>query len=75
MLALDQRVRSPSARSIADIERTGVPRPPKLDAYLKSRVDKMYAQLAVSLLHGRLLPPRAICSACHVQQQHHSAKE
>ncbi len=42
----------PSARlrcSILDIEQSGVPPPPKMDAYLKARVDKMYAQLAVSL--------------------------
>lgn len=33
--------------SIFDIEQTGVPPPPKMDAYLKSRVAKFYAQLAV----------------------------
>ena len=35
-------------RSPLDIERSGVPPPPKLDSYLKARVDKMYAQLSVS---------------------------
>lgn len=35
-----------SPLSILDIEQTGVPPPPKMDAYLKARVDKMYAQLA-----------------------------
>ncbi|KAL4428605.1 hypothetical protein ABPG77_008917 [Micractinium sp. CCAP 211/92] len=35
-----------SPLSILDIEQSGVPPPPKMDAYLKARVDKMYAQLA-----------------------------
>lgn len=39
---------TPVVCSILDIERIGVPPPPKVDAYLKARVDKMYAQLAVS---------------------------
>lgn len=39
----------PACCSILDIEQSGVPPPPKMDAYLKARVDKMYAQLAVSL--------------------------
>lgn len=30
-----------------------MPPPPKMDAYLKARVDKMYAQLAVSSLFAR----------------------
>ncbi|KAL4434358.1 hypothetical protein ABPG75_000799 [Micractinium tetrahymenae] len=34
-----------SPLSILDIEQTGVPPLPKMDAYLKARVDKMYAQL------------------------------
>lgn len=38
---------TPGPRSILEIERTGVPPPPEMDAYLKSRVDKFYAQLAV----------------------------
>lgn len=37
----------PPSCSILDIEGSGVPPAPKLDAYLKSRVDKFYAQLAV----------------------------
>ena len=36
-------------RSPLDIERSGVPPPPKLDSYLNARVDKMYAQLSVSV--------------------------
>lgn len=46
-------------RSILDIEQTGVPPPPKMDAYLKARVDKMYAQLAVS--------PSALCAEHQAQ--------
>ncbi len=40
----------PPVCSIFDIEQTGVPPPPKMDAYLKSRVAKFYAQLGVSCL-------------------------
>lgn len=35
------------ARSILDIERSGVPPAPEMDAYLKSRLDRLAAQLAV----------------------------
>jgi hypothetical protein len=35
-------------RSPLDIEAAGVPPPPEVDDYLKSRLDKFYAQMGVS---------------------------
>lgn len=57
---------------IEAIEEAGVPSPPEMDAYLKARLDKFYAQVAVGgLFVGNVISERhPPCSDVNVASPH-----